>query len=145
MKLIKKAILLGSCTLLALGLVGAAMITFGLPDYMIPLRDQYQQRFATIDSSDGIDEREANELANIYLDELISGCGATEKLQLNNGVWSARLRIGYAATLTDKFVMIDARSGAVSSTDGPTFPNVWAFRTNVILGIVWRRSHGYAF
>jgi hypothetical protein len=124
---------------LALMLVVGIIITFFLPDHMAHVREQFAAELSTVNAADGISAEEAQALAMVYAVELISGCGGADTALLKDGRWVAQVRIGYAGNLSQTVITIDAKSGAMSSTDGPSFPNVWLFRQYIALGIGWRR------
>jgi len=101
-----------------------------------PLWNEYRNSFAAIHVEDGIDEHEAETLARVYLDEFISGCGAPMPPKASGGSWVSQLKLGVAGQLSAETIRVDARTGAISSSEGrPRFSSLAAFRREVLWGL----------
>jgi hypothetical protein len=130
----------GAVSALALVLtVGFAWRGLAVPSWLVPLRDEYRVKLEALKVDDGIDASEAQAIADLYMLEYVSGCGAPMVPQLRDGTWISRLRLGVAGKLSDRVVRVDPRTGAVSSPGGPTFATFRAFADDLIGGIAARR------
>jgi hypothetical protein len=127
--------------LLATGLACAAAVTFLLPDYQAKIVQEWNAELDTVNVDDGIDASEAGTIMSIYSGEFISGCGGPATPVLVDGTWVSQLYIGAAGQLSQQFVRVDARTGAVSSTLGPTFPRLFLLKTSIAWGFAWRRMN----
>jgi hypothetical protein len=74
------------------------------------------------------------------MNEYISACGGPLDPELVEGRWRSRMLVGYAGKLSDKFIEVDARSGAVSSPGKPSFPTFRAFSSDLFGGLARRRE-----
>jgi hypothetical protein len=110
-----------------------------LPEWLVPLRDDYRTRLAAVKIADGVDVSEAEEIARLYMVEYVSGCGAPLTPELRDGTWTSALRLGVAGELSDRVVKIDAKTGAVSSAGGPEFASFSEFADDLVGGIAARR------
>jgi hypothetical protein len=87
-----------------------------------------------VDTSNGVDANEAEVIAGIYFGMHISGCGAIDEVVLHDRIWVASLLIGAGGSAMDETVDVDARSGGVSSSLGPRYPDFATFRQRVLSG-----------
>ena len=136
----KKRILVGVATLAGLSLVLA--IEFGWRRFIYPrwlVHDVYRPRLAAVKVNDGINAWEAEQIAELYMLEYVSGCGAPLPPQLSDGRWNAALRLGVGGELSEIVVQIDARTGAVSSPGGPAFASFSEFANELLGWIPARR------
>jgi hypothetical protein len=112
---------------------------YRFPSWLEPVRDDYRRELAALNVEDGVDASEAKQIAGLYMLEYISGCGAPQPPELRDGQWKVALRLGVAGRLSDRFVEIDPKGGAVSSPGGPAFSTFKAFADDLIEGIATRR------
>jgi hypothetical protein len=112
---------------------------FAFPNWLVPLRDEYRARLAALKVNDGVDASEAEQIADLYMLEYVSGCGAPMPPQLRDGTWTSPLRLGVAGQLSDRVVKIDAKTGAVYSPGGPAFGSFPAFAEDLVDGVAARR------
>jgi hypothetical protein len=136
----------GACVAAGLLVTGIAWKAFAvstapaLSPQQTLIRESYQRTLSAITLSDGLDQTEAGQIANVYFWEHISGCGGALDPELQGGIWTSKLRFGVAGTMLDEIVEIDARTGAVWSTNGPAFANLEAFRRDIVDGFATRRE-----
>jgi hypothetical protein len=136
----RRTVLIGAVgALAAVAAVELVVRRYAFPEWLVPLREQFQSELATVKANDGIDAREAARIAHLYMLEYISGCGAPTEPRLHDGSWTFPLRLGVAGQLSDRVVHVDARTGAVTSPGGPAFPSFQAFSQDLIDGIAIRR------
>jgi hypothetical protein len=121
------------------GVVLAAAVTFVLPNYLAVLRDEWIAELDRVNVDDGVDAAEATTILRIYTGEFITGCGGAAPPSLINGEWVSRIHIGYAGKLSDQVAKVNAKTGSVSSTEGPTFPRLILLKTSISWGMAWRR------
>lgn len=112
---------------------------FTFPEWLVPLRDGYRTRLAALKVNDGVDASEAEQIADLYMLEYVSGCGAPLAPQLRDGTWTSALRLGVTGKLSDRVVQIDAKTGAVSSPGGPAFASFSEFADDLVGGVAARR------
>jgi hypothetical protein len=98
-------------------------------------RQRIESELALIDPSDGINQHEANAISSEYFGGYISACGGPDEGQLVNGEWIVPARIGYAGSLGESPIRIDAKTGGVSYRDGPSFSSFARFRFALEWGI----------
>lgn len=127
--------------LLLTGLVLAAAVTFVLPNYLAVLRDEWIAELDTVNVDDGVDAAEAATILQIYTGEFITGCGGAAPPSLINGEWVSRIHIGYGGQLSNQLARVNATTGRVSSTEGPTFPRLLLLKTSISWGMAWRRMN----
>ena len=94
--------------------------------------DHLQSELRRVDASDGVDANEARVIADMYFLTHISGCGATDEVVLRGRVWVVSLLVGVAGSPMDETVNVDAQSGGVSSSLGPRYSDLKAFRERVL-------------
>jgi hypothetical protein len=137
---VRRTILIGAVgALAAVAAVDAVWRRYVFPEWLVPLRERFQSELSTVRPDDGIDAREAQQIAHLYMLEYTSGCGAPMEPRLHDGTWTFPLRLGVAGRLSDRVVRVDARTGAVASPGGLAFPSFHAFSQDLIDGIAIRR------
>lgn len=123
-----------------MGLIWATALTFWLPDHQAKIVTKWNAELDTVNVGDGIDASEALTIMGIYSSEFIAGCGGPATPVLRDGAWISQMRIGPTGNLSQQFVRVDARTGGISSTEGPTFPRLFILKTSIALGFAWRRE-----
>jgi len=136
---LKKIVALTVAGSMAAGLGCVAAFTFLLPDYQARVVKDWNAELDTVNVDDGIDASEAAKIMSIYSGEYISGCGGPATPVLIDRTWVSQVYIGAAGQLSQQFVRVDASTGAVSSTLGPTFPRLFLLKTSIAWGFAWRR------
>ena len=91
-----------------------------------PTRDdemkELQIRLRTVVVEDGINEQEADIIAQSYFIRFGFGCGAAAKVTDGGEYWVSRTYVGYAAVPYEP-IRIDKRTGCVTWSNGPTIEN----------------------
>ena len=102
-------------------------------------RDHLERFIGSVDAGDGIDEREADGIAWAYFLGYVSACGGPDKGTLVDGQWIIPASSGMGGKRMDAPIRIDAKTGAVSQSGGPAFPNYRGFRWILLWGIPLER------
>jgi hypothetical protein len=86
--------------------------------------DQRRSRLATelkaVTVEDGVDEAEANVIAQSYFLRFGPGCGYAADVTDGGPVWISAAHVGYAGVPTREPIRIDKRTGRVTWGNGPT-------------------------
>ena len=99
---VRRTILIGAVgALAAVAAVDAVWRRYAFPEWLVPLRARFQSELSTVRPDHGIDAREAEQIAHLYMLEYISGCGAPMEPRLHDGTWTFPLRLGFAGRLSD--------------------------------------------
>jgi hypothetical protein len=105
----------------ALILVGACARSQPRPQFPPDIIENHQESWREFDTAasafsvaDGVDQSEAQLLAQAYFVWKISGCGFPESPVDAGTEWQARPRIGYAGEPGNDLIRINKRTGVVS-------------------------------
>jgi hypothetical protein len=123
----RKVIALGIVPLL---LVGAASVRADSlprrPDGPV-LSLEGRRHLAEIDVSDGISPAEAWVIAEEYFYDLLMSCGSIEAIKRRGRKWIFNVALGMVPRKSSETITVDARTGGVSSTDGPAYRDLADF------------------
>jgi len=87
-------------------------------------RQNLQSRLRTVVIEDGIDEPEANIIAENYFWRFSpTACGSVMRVTDDGSSWVAKTYFGYAPIPTREPIRIDKLTGRVTWSDGPTVVN----------------------
>ena len=75
--------------------------------------------YKKITVSDGIDEKEANALANAYFRLFFPGCGNAEEVSNNGKTWESKTKVGLAGSPSDS-IFIEKGTGKITCAKRPT-------------------------
>lgn len=98
-------------------------------------REHLRKYLVNVDVSDRIDANEAEAIATAYFLGFVSACGGPDRPKLVDGDWVVPVVVGYAGNLSPSPIRINAKSGAVSYSEGPSFSGYSAFRAVLLWGI----------
>ncbi|WP_154668032.1 hypothetical protein [Pseudoduganella violaceinigra] len=116
-----------------------ALMTLEAADY----RRFLEERLANVDVSDGIDAREADQIAWAYFLGFVSGCGGPDAGQLVSDEWVIPASEGFAGRPMDAPIRINAKTGAVSQTGNMAFRDYRNFRLYLLWGIPFQEVKRY--
>jgi hypothetical protein len=102
------------------------------PEWLQAAVAKLARRLKAIDATDGVDMKEAEEIANIYRSEYINGCGAALQPTLAGDLWTSELLLGYAGRKSNRIVRVHARTGGVWSEGGPSYRDLSSFHRGVL-------------
>jgi hypothetical protein len=88
-----------------------------------------------VNASDGIDQHEADGIAWAYFSGYVSGCGGPDKGALVDGEWVIPAAVGFGGTPMASPIRINAKTGAVDQSGGPSFQSYRSFRLILLWGI----------
>ena len=79
----------------------------------------FNKAATSFSATDGVDQHEANLLAQAFFLWKIGGCGFADAPGDDGEEWRSRPRIGYAGQPGSEFIRIDKRTGTVSYASEP--------------------------
>ncbi len=97
-------------------------------------RIRLESYLGDVDTSDGISEHEADNIARAYFSGFVSGCGGPDRAVRVGNEWVFRMSEGMGATALDNPLRIDSKSGGVAYQDGPSFIGYRSFRFYLLWG-----------
>src|ERR1017187_1060368 len=74
------------------------------PSWLKQPRRDLQEQLSRIHPDKGVDSSTAREIAQIYMNEYISGCGGPEMQKLIDGKWRSELRVGVTGRHSDTVI-----------------------------------------
>lgn len=123
------------------GLLGAAAWrTFVLPSWLASTEDEYRTKLQSIRPEDGISADEAEAITEVYYSAYMGHCGAPMHPQSFGSTWRASLRFGMLGKPSGEWIEVNATTGGVSASRGPSFSTFSSFRRHVLWGLGWRRT-----
>jgi hypothetical protein len=98
-------------------------------------RHHLERHLSDVDASDGIDQHEAEGIAWAYFSGYVSGCGGPDKGALVDGEWVIPAAVGFGGTPMASPIHINAKTGAVGQSGGPSFQSYRSFRLILLWAI----------
>jgi hypothetical protein len=106
-------------------------------------RHHLEGYLADVNASDGIDQREADGIAWAYFLGYVSGCGGPDKGSMVDGEWVIPVALGFGGRPMDSPIRINAKTGAIGQSGGPSFRSYRSFRLILLWGIPMNRVKTY--
>jgi len=86
------------------------------------------RRLNAINVEDGIDEEEADTIAEMYFEMHLGDCGGPQRPTKVGRSWTSIVNFGLLGEPLSTPIKIDARTGGVQGPDGPRYASLAAFR-----------------
>jgi hypothetical protein len=106
-------------------------------------RHEFEGYLADVNASDGINQHEAEEIAWAYFLGYVSACGGPDKGTLVDGEWVIPAGVGFGGTPMASPIRINAKTGAIGQSGGPSFGSYRSFRLILLWGIPIKRVKTY--